>query len=666
MEPFLGGSAAADDGYPQLVHELCQFVQTQEQASQMSQPYAYKAQIEVSPEAEALLRESLAQLVDARPPADFVVYAGRAEEDSWDATVLGAAHHQPTEPPIFDGAVANATPPPLDGGPAGGAGTLLHLCAALDQPLALAMLLACGGDTRACHTAFRRLLIHEAACNGSLQSLTLLLELGREFQHTLEDPHSHNNNNGSGNGMMPPRLPRTAIANLPFLPRRLDRAQALAPLPFLAHHLSSMPSAKPAAPVLPLLHLFRSLVGQVREGRLTELDAARECLKHATIRPACQRSLARACHFQNSATTPAWRHPQSGGSLDGHGNTPLHWAGFKNEMPCVSLLLQFGADPNARAHPSGWTPLHDAAYSNSVESIDLLLRAGAHVDARANSGATPLCFAAQEDASQAVATLLKQGADLTIRCAGAEGQAAGAHSRFSGYTPLHYCAHYNAHEAARVLLGHPTARRALEISDLQDRLPIHVAVARGSADVLRELLRAGARVETRLVDMPAAPPTRRAPPSPEQPSTPRRRSDSNASGSLTPVSSPVLRSMIPSQPVTSTKPWNCLTQRSIDECRDLISQAESCWSKERHPLFTPADRQAVRTVLLLGQRLEQTAGLFPEVWHEVLPFCGRGWFDPEDTTTTETMVCEAEEEETGYHPHHPQHHHHDHLSLPTF
>jgi len=237
------------------------------------------------------------------------------------------------------------------------------------------------------------------------------------------------------------------------------------------------------------------------------------------------------------------------------------------------------------------------------------------------------------------------------------------HSRFSGYTPLHYCAHYNARGAAMVLLRHATARRALEIPDLSDRLPIHVAVARGSAAVLRELLHAGARVETRWAaqqqaqhrQSQEAQRARRRPPSPEQPSTPRR-SASDATG-VTPVSSPVLRSMIPSQPVTSTKPWNCLTQQSIDECRHLISEAESHWSSERHSLFTPADRQGVRTVLLVGQRLEQH-GIFPEVWFEVLSFCGRGWFDQEQEAMEYIPTDDLE--------YHTDNNDHPHLSLPTF
>lgn len=87
--------------------------------------------------------------------------------------------------------------------------------------------------------------------------------------------------------------------------------------------------------------------------------------------------------------------------------------------------------------------------------------------------------------------------------------------------------------------------------------------------------------------------------------------------------------MIPQEPVTSSKPWNCLTQQAIDECKDLISKAEQSWSPDRHLLFTPQDRKAVMELLRVGKRLEQQGILFVDLWPQVLGFCGRGWFDPE-------------------------------------
>jgi ankyrin repeat protein len=178
-------------------------------------------------------------------------------------------------------------------------------------------------------------------------------------------------------------------------------------------------------------------------------------------------------------------------TADGHGNTPLHWCAFKNAADCVKLLLANGANVNGKAGVSGWTPLHDAAYSDAVESLDLLLAAGADVDARATSGATPLCFAAQEDAPNAARTLLEAGAEASARCLGGTGLSS---SRFSGYTPLHYCGHYNAFRAAKVLIQYGAG---LEVRDVVGRLPIHIATARGSSDVLKELLRAGANVVQR-------------------------------------------------------------------------------------------------------------------------------------------------------------------------
>ena len=129
---------------------------------------------------------------------------------------------------------------------------------------------------------------------------------------------------------------------------------------------------------------------------------------------------------------------------------------------------------------------------------------------------------------------------------------------------------------------------------------------------------------------------------------------SSTSNGATPVSSPLLRSMIPSQPVQSSKPWNCLTQRSIDECRQLISEVEQNWTPDRHSLFTPADRRAVAALLRVGKRLEAEGSLpFTYLWPEVLSFCGRGWFEVEEDDTEATDIdCQAPENE--------------HLALPTF
>jgi hypothetical protein len=104
--------------------------------------------------------------------------------------------------------------------------------------------------------------------------------------------------------------------------------------------------------------------------------------------------------------------------------------------------------------------------------------------------------------------------------------------------------------------------------------------------------------------------------------------------------------MIPLQPITSSKPWNCLSQQAIDECRDLISKAEQSWSPQHHLLFTPQDRRAVMELLRVGKRLEQQGtGIFIDLWPLVLGFCGRGWFEPEGSCSPMSI-----EEETSHIP----------------
>jgi hypothetical protein len=105
--------------------------------------------------------------------------------------------------------------------------------------------------------------------------------------------------------------------------------------------------------------------------------------------------------------------------------------------------------------------------------------------------------------------------------------------------------------------------------------------------------------------------------------------------------------MIPSQPISSSKPWNCLSQQAIDECKELILKSEQSWSPDHHLLFTPQDRKAVMELLRVGKRLEQNgAGIFIDLWPTILSFCGRGWFETEGTKVSLIEGIETNEEGT--------------------
>lgn len=616
---------------------------------------------------DSYLFEQAKVFSNARPHVSFVVH-GNVERSDVGAKTL--SHQDPESLPLlFDGAVANATPIGYDSAAGGGGiGTILHLASAVDSPLALAILLVMGGNASCRHTAFRRLMIHEAACCNSPKCLKLLLELGQEYYHQLQGLGIPMGGGLNYRPLWPEEHVHAHISS-----RERTTAMTMA-MTMKKTNGSSQVNGKrdnvraetteTKSEFVKILKLCLEYARKVKAGELDDSKAALGLLREVSISDMNKYVIASTCRVDVMNNMK--------NDCDGHGNTALHWAAFKNSIACAEILLSHNANPNAVASTSGWTPLHDAAYSDSCETLSLLLASGADVNAKAISGATPLCFAAQENAAGATRLLLEAGSDPTIRCCDEQSNIHGRRirsianemevihtpqlqlNRFSGYTPLHYCAHYNAHDASRVLLEYhaqvlePCNISLLDISDLNNKLPIHIAVARGSSNVLRDLLHYGARIDTTTsrrsrkhtldhddvsttsmtsLEMDDEDVTMDEEHNDHRTSSPIPNNNATATTVVTPVSSPVLRSMIPAEPVDSPKPWNCISQRSIDECKMLIQEVEMNWSPERHSIFHPRDRAAVLELLRVGKRLEQTGtGIFLDLWPLVLSFCGRGWF----------------------------------------
>jgi len=75
----------------------------------------------------------------------------------------------------------------------------------------------------------------------------------------------------------------------------------------------------------------------------------------------------------------------------GYGGTPLHIAVLSNQEEVVEVLLDNGADIEAKAADSyGGTALHWAASAGNVDMVQLLVEAAADVNAADTTGATPL------------------------------------------------------------------------------------------------------------------------------------------------------------------------------------------------------------------------------------------------------------------------------------
>lgn len=87
---------------------------------------------------------------------------------------------------------------------------------------------------------------------------------------------------------------------------------------------------------------------------------------------------------------------------------PLNSAAAGNDLAAVRLLLEHGADPNAR-QAGGFVALHNAAQNGLVEMIEVLLAHGAAVNLRAENGLTPLAFALQANQPAAAACLRQSG-----------------------------------------------------------------------------------------------------------------------------------------------------------------------------------------------------------------------------------------------------------------
>jgi ankyrin repeat protein len=92
-----------------------------------------------------------------------------------------------------------------------------------------------------------------------------------------------------------------------------------------------------------------------------------------------------------------------------YGATPLLCAAERGKVPVAEVLLEHGADPNAK-DCYGTAPLNEAASRKKTAIVELLLRHGAHPD-EPNRWGTPLQSAIQNKDSEAVRLLLAHGAD---------------------------------------------------------------------------------------------------------------------------------------------------------------------------------------------------------------------------------------------------------------
>lgn len=94
---------------------------------------------------------------------------------------------------------------------------------------------------------------------------------------------------------------------------------------------------------------------------------------------------------------------------NGQDNMPLHAATAAQRRDVVEILVRNGSDLEAR-NAQGMTPLHMAAYAGDIEMASLFCEFGARLDARDIRGRTPLALAIEQGEEDAAAWLRERGA----------------------------------------------------------------------------------------------------------------------------------------------------------------------------------------------------------------------------------------------------------------
>ena len=95
-------------------------------------------------------------------------------------------------------------------------------------------------------------------------------------------------------------------------------------------------------------------------------------------------------------------------TLDSSGSTPLHVAASNGHAEVVALLLENGADPNAK-NRIDVTPLHMAAMDGHLPVVELLVAHGADVNARQCANQTALHLANWKGRRKVVKFLKRHG-----------------------------------------------------------------------------------------------------------------------------------------------------------------------------------------------------------------------------------------------------------------
>ena len=149
----------------------------------------------------------------------------------------------------------------------------------------------------------------------------------------------------------------------------------------------------------------------------------------------------------------------------------------------LDKLLQMGVDPNASLNESGLTPLTAATTRNYIESAKLLLDKGAKLMPVKSSAWNPILAASDQPDGELLKLYLSKASEQDLE------QAFGAPT-----TPLHLAARAGLEDHLRLLLCLPQSHKAINAYNPIGNTPLHLAVHKGSVNIVHLLLQHGADV----------------------------------------------------------------------------------------------------------------------------------------------------------------------------